>query len=81
MVRSWMGDQDEVGSILLAPPARVSERMPDEVDRPMPEAFPLKHQYFALFSIDPYERAWREKIHHAVVFRPDPAKSEAVLLP
>lgn len=76
-----MGDQDEVASILLAPPARMSEGMPDEIDWPMPEAFPLKYQYFALLSVHPHERAWREKVHHAVVFRPDADKSEAVLLP
>ena len=80
MVRSGMRDQEKVCTILLAPTARMAVRMPDQINRPVPQAGPSKHLDPLLMGIDTDERAWRNQVHHAVIVSSNARIVKAVLV-
>ena len=71
MVRCRMRDEKKICAILLAPAARVAVRMPDKVNRPVPQGRPGKRLDSLLMGVNTHQRPRRNQLHQAVIVSSD----------
>src|ERR1700682_1699815 len=71
LMREWVREQGQVLPFHLAPAATVPVRMPNQVDRTLTHASPVRYQDGVLNYVDFHQRAGRNQIAHGVILQAD----------